>query len=359
MLARAGVLAATTLFALACLAPPALAHGRGSDATNFAATISDTPDLDGISWQVVGNDEYLSVTNDSDQEVLVLGYEDEPYLRVGPDGVFENRRSESTYVNLDRYRRVSVPAIADNDAEPEWVKVSDGRTVLWHDHRIHWMVPTTPPIVLANPGEEVVVIEGWQVPFTVAGDDHEVTGDLRWVPGPSPWPWLAGALLLTLPAMAGLRTQPVSEDRWPGLARPAALLLGVLSAANLVHLADDLFAVSLPLPTVLLAAGQTAVFILIAAFGALRAWQAREGAFTALGVGSAAMLVGQGLLYFGVLTTSQTETVFPVGLTRAIVALSIVQAIPLGIVAVVGTRRLLPPLDDEESEPVASSPAPA
>lgn len=358
MLARAGAVVAATLVALTCLAGPALAHGRGSDATNFAATIGDAPDLDGVIWQVLGSDEYLSVTNTSDQEVLVLGYEGEPYLRVGPGGVFSNRRSEATYQNRDRYQRVSIPPIADNDAEPEWVRVSDGQTALWHDHRIHWMSFDLPPTVMANPGQQVLVQE-WAVPFTVAGQTREVTGELRWIPGPSPWPWLAGALLLTLPALAGLRSEPVSEERWPGLARPAALLLALLAAANLIHLADDLFAVPLPLATILLAASQTTLFILIAGFGALRAWQAREGAFTALGVGSAALLVGQGLLYFGVLTTSQSETIFPVALTRAVVALSIVQAIPLGIAAVVGTRRLLPPLDDEEPETVPSQTAPA
>jgi hypothetical protein len=354
MLARSGALIVATLFALVCLAGPALAHGRGSDATNFDATVRTTPDLPGITWQVYGSDEYLGVTNTSDQELVVLGYEGEPYLRVGPDGVFANRRSEATYLNADRYQRVSVPPIADNDAEPEWVRVSDGPTFLWHDHRIHWMSLAVPPPVQDNPGEEVVVIDGWEVPFTVGGETLAITGDLRWVPGPSPWPWLGGALLVLLPVLAALRTQPVSEDRWPGLARPAAAVLGALAAANLIHLADDLFAVPLPLPTVLFAAAQTVLFILIAAFGALRGWQAREGAFTAIGVGSAALLVGQGLLYFGVLTTSQTETIFPELLTRAVVALSIVQAIPLGIIAVMGTRRLLPPLD-EETEPVSEA----
>lgn len=354
MLARLGAVLTATFLLLALPATPALAHGRGSDATNFSSRVLEAPELDGVTWQVYGGDEYLGVTNTSGTEITVLGYGDEPYLRVGPDGVFENANSPAAYLNDDRYGDLAPPPNADPAAEPDWVRVGDGDRYLWHDHRIHWMAATVPPMVAPAPGAEHVVYESWSVPF-VAGDGEtlQVRGDLRWVPSSSPWPWLLGALVLTLPALAGLRTKPASDDRWPGLARPAAAVLAVLAALNLVHLVDDLFAVPLPLPVVALAAAQTLVFILIAAFGARRAWQAHEGAFTALGVGSAALLVGQGLLYLGVLTTSQSASIFPEAVTRAVVALSIAQIVPIGIVAVIGTRRLLPPLD-EETEPVAA-----
>jgi hypothetical protein len=340
---------AFAILALVLTAAPALAHGRGSDATNFVSQITAQPDVDGVEFEVFGADEYLSVTNTSDQEVVVLGYEDDPYLRVGPEGVFENRNSPAAYLNDDRFGNTTVPTSADPGAEPDWVRVGDGPRWLWHDHRMHWMAPTTPPMVTADPGSEHVVYEDWTVPVEIGGERSDVVGDLRWLPGRSPWPWVLGALVLTLPALAGLRTQPVSDERWPGLARPAAVVLGALALLNIVHLVDDLIAVPLPIGVILLAASQTVLFILIASFGALRGWQAREGAFTAIGVGSAALLVGQGLLYLGVLTTSQTASVFPEAVTRAVVALSVVQVIPLGIVAIVGTRRLLPPLDEEES----------
>jgi hypothetical protein len=359
MLARAGaILAAAVLLLIAALpAPSAFAHGRGSDATNYVSTVRSAPEAEGVSFRVFGSDEYLSVTNTSDVEVTVLGYDGEPYLRVGPEGVFENARSEAAYLNDDRFQRVEVPATVDNDAEPDWVRVGDGPTWLWHDHRAHWMSPLPSPPILADPGSEHVVNERWVIPVLIGDEPAEVTGDLRWVPGSSPWPWLAVGLLLTLPALAGLRTKPTSEDQWPGLARPAAVVLGLLAAVNLVNLVDDLFAVPLPLSIKLIAAAQTALFLLIAAFGAMRGWQAREGAFTALGVGSAALLVGQGLLYLGVLTTSQTASVFPTFVTRSVVALSVAQAIPLGIVAVLGTRRLLPPLEEEPEASAQAAPA--
>jgi hypothetical protein len=44
----------------------------------------------------------LRLTNDTSHDVTVLGYDGEPYLRVGPRGVFENTRSPATYLNRSR-----------------------------------------------------------------------------------------------------------------------------------------------------------------------------------------------------------------------------------------------------------------
>jgi len=337
-------------------AGPALAHGRSSDATNYASRVLEAPDLPGVTWRVYGGDEYLGLTNTSDTEITVFGYGEpvpEPYLRIGPDGVFENQNSPATYQNRDRFAATPVPDFAASGVAPDWVRVGDGPTYLWHDHRIHYMGRNLAPAV-RDENQETLVQE-WFVPFTVAGGETlEVTGDLRWIPGGSPVPWLLAGLALTLPALAGLRTKPAGEDRWPGLARPAAVVLGLLAILNLTHLADDLFAVPTPVGTRALAAVQTALFIAIAGFAAAKAWQAREGAFTALGVGAGALILGQGMLYFDLLRTSQTASLFPAALTRTVVALSIAQALPVGIVAVVGTRRLLPPLEPEPS-PAAPS----
>lgn len=351
---RAALLVWMVLLVLGSLASPAAAHGRGSDATNYSSTITAAPDLEGVEFHTYGGDEYLGVTNTSDTEIVIEGYEREPYLRVGPDGVFENRQSPATYINAERYG-TNQPEGVDPSSEPQWVRVGDGPTVLWHDHRIHWMSPQLAPAI-TDPTVATTVYEEWGVPFGVGEVDYEVVGTLRWVPGSSASPWLVGALLAVLPALAGLRSRPTSTDRWPGLARPAAAVLGVVGLLNLVHLIDDLVAVPLPWATRALSAGQTALFIAIALFGAVKAWQAREGAFTALGVGAGALLIGQGALYLGsgALTTSQTASVFPLELTRLVIALSAAQAIPLLLVAVIGTRRTLPPLEAEVAPDAAS-----
>jgi hypothetical protein len=352
-LGRVAVVLLGAVALLTVLASPALAHGRGSDATNFRSEILDAPAIEGVAWRIYGGDELLGLTNDSAEEVLVLGYRDEPYLRVGPEGVFENMRSPATYLNRERYL-VEAPPEADPEAEPQWEQVSDGNSYAWHDHRIHWMSPTLPPAV-TDPGQETLIQE-WAVDFVVGSAQSsgpaQVSGELRWVPGPSPWPWLGVGLLLSLAALAGVRT-PSTDDRWPGLARPAAIVLAAIAVLNLTHLVDDFLAVPMPLPSVLLSAFQTALFIGIGFFGAIRGWQAQEGAFTALGVGAGAMFVGQGLLYLSVLGASQVASVFPADVARLAVALSLMQILPLGAVAVLGTRRLLPEYEPQAAEPAA------
>jgi hypothetical protein len=267
------------------------------------------------------------------------------------------------YMNQERYARVPLPAEADATAEPQWELVSQDPSYGWHDHRIHYMSPQEHPVIAADPDVEQVVPthDPWVVPIRYGGQDDEVTGRLWWVPGPSPWPWLALALPLTLPALIGLRSKPVEVTdaegerllRWPGLVRPAALVLGVIVAVNLSHLVDDLFAVPLPASVIAFAAAQTVLFLAVGAFGAVRAWQGGDGAFTALGVGAGAVLVGQGLLSLPVLSASQLASLLPDAAARLIVAVSIVQALPIGAVAIIGTRRLLPD-EDQADEPARS-----
>jgi hypothetical protein len=365
------------------LAAPAHAHGRGSDATNYSARILEAPDLPGVSWAIYGGDELLEVTNTTAAEVVVLGYpqtDPEPYLRVGPDGVFQNRNSEATYVNEDRMGLVEVPAHVDRSAPPDWEQLTDANSAAWHDHRIHYMGAGLHPSI-TDPSVETLVYEQWEVPFLYDGQEHVVIGELRWVPGPSPVPWLALGLVLALPALVGLRTRPTAAggaaedsaaegsaaegsaaedssigdpqgsgeqgERWPGLARPAAVVLGLIVVLNVSHLIDDLFAVPLPTGVRAGAAAQTVLFLAIGLFGAVRGWQSGDGAFTALGVGAGAVFVGQGLLYWSVLGVSQIASLFPDWFARLTVAASVAQIIPLGIVAVIGTRRLLPPLPED------------
>lgn len=341
------------------LAAPAAAHGRGSDATNFRSEITEAPPASGLEWRVYGGDELLWLRNDGPHEVVVVGYDGEPYLRFDGEGVWENRNSPATYLNTDRYGQVEVPEGIEATDPPEWRLRSGDPGHAWHDHRIHWMSPALPPSV-ADAATETTVSEysPWRVPVEIDGEPSELVGRLRWIPGPSPWPWLAAALPLALLALAGLRTSPRGDppSRWPGLARPAAALLGAVVLLNLTHLADDLFAVPLPASTVGLSAVQTLLFAGIGAFGALRAWQSGDGAFTALGVGAGAVLVGQGLLYLPVLSASQLATLFPDWLARLTVALSVTQALTVGAVTVIGTRRLLPPVDAAaEGEPAAGA----
>lgn len=210
-------------------ATPASAHTiSGPKPTNFRTRIVGfSPATPGITAQVVDLGNQFEITNRTSTEITVLGYESEPYLRIGPEGVFENLHSQATYINKTRTLGTVPPGIDTRPtATPEWKKISSGRSARWHDHRIHWMSTQPPPPVAAAPGsfyhlsqENVVFVrDGQRVAIAVA---------LDWVPGPSGWPWLpAVGVLFALGLVAAL------QSRWW---RVLAVLVGVIVVSDIAH----------------------------------------------------------------------------------------------------------------------------
>jgi len=218
--------ATAVLVWLGVAAAPASAHSvSGVSATNFHTHLkSVTPAVPGLEVKVVEAGSRLQVTNHSGKEVVVLGYHDEPYLRIGPEGVFENKLSTATYLNQTRKGK-EPPASAQNakPGETDWVKVSSEPEARWHDHRIHWMLATNPPQVQANPSKRQTVIPEWAVTLKQGTQTIAVKGDLVWEPGSSALPWyLLAVVLLAAVVVIG------RSAAWaPGLAAVTAVLIAV------------------------------------------------------------------------------------------------------------------------------------
>ncbi len=179
--------------------PAAFGHGAGGAPLGYTSTVTGVqPAVPGMKLEVLDSDDRLRLTSESSEEIVVLGYEDEPYLRITPNGVFRNVHSPATYLNEDRYARVDLPPAADASAPPEWDKVSDEPAVEWHDHRIHWMSTTAPPVVQEDPGSEHEILD-WQVPIEVAGSPATVSGRLDYAPpAGSAFSWIFAAPLAVL-----------------------------------------------------------------------------------------------------------------------------------------------------------------
>jgi hypothetical protein len=261
-LRRAGLVAGLALVLVGATAGPAAAHaiGTGTEASNYRTVVrgidQGTP---GLSVRAVPGG-LLELTN-TGPEVLIRGYRLEPYLRVGPDGVFENQRSPSTYTNRFRTAPTSIPSEFDPDAAPEWRRIGDGPSAVWHDHRAHWTGPD-PPAVTASPEARHLVVPDWQVPLRQGDRDMVVHGAIAWVPGPSPWPWLLTAVALFAAALAAAG----------GYRRPKVLAVVALVAvlADVVHTAGALLASSAPLAVELYGALTSAAGWTVASFGASR-----------------------------------------------------------------------------------------
>jgi hypothetical protein len=210
------------------LASPASAHTvSGVGATNYSTTLGAlTPPVAGLSVRVIENGSRLQLTNRSGVEVMVLGYQDEPYLRVGPAGVFQNQRSPATYLNATRLGTTTPPPDASATAAPLWHKISSGQVARWHDHRIHWMGLQPPPNIRRHPGNPAL-IDNWTINLRQNGRPITVTGSLSWVPGPSAIPWLIAIVVLLAGAVVGARSR-----RWALTTGVAATILVVTDALH-------------------------------------------------------------------------------------------------------------------------------
>jgi hypothetical protein len=316
------------LLAVLAVAGPANAHVGGAAAgSNFdGRVLAVTPGVDGLSVRVLQFGDELELVNRTSEEVLVPGYDDEPYLRIGPDGVWRNANSPATYINLDRLAQVTLPERADARAEPDWVRVSTEPHYAWHDHRTHWMSDTQlPPAVAAEPDRAHTVFE-WSVPLVHDGIPVEVTGVLTWSPPPSPWlvwPVYLAVALLALAAglvartprlLGGLLLVGAAAALWHAAATPEPAV-GVSSHAGAV--------VSALLPAVTAA--------LVAGLG-MRAARRGRGAMTGLlAVVLGWLLLVQGLPDVDVLWTANVLSNGPQAAARVAVALLV--ALGAGFVA--------------------------
>jgi hypothetical protein len=205
------------------VAAPASAHSADVPvASDYRCAVTGiSPPVPGLTVRAVTAGTQLELVNHTGRPIEVLGYRGEPYLIVGPDGVFQNVNSPATYLNETLTGGVTPPGSAGAWAVPAWQKLSGTPAVLWHDHRAHWMSSALPPPVAADPLAPHQVSR-WQVPLRDGVRTFAVTGTLDWVPRPTPAVWWAGSLLLAA-AVAGLGLLR------PGRAVPAAGLVAVVT----------------------------------------------------------------------------------------------------------------------------------
>jgi len=148
---------------------------------------SVTPKAPGLSVEVLEFADRLLLRNHTGKTVTIYGYSGEPYARVLPEGGAEqNARSPAVYLNTSFYANVTVPPSASASATPRWQAVDRTGQFEWHDHRIHWMSPVTPPQV-KDTGKRTKIFD-WTVPIKVGTQPGAISGELFWVPESSKAP---------------------------------------------------------------------------------------------------------------------------------------------------------------------------
>jgi hypothetical protein len=329
---RAGLVVGLGLLLLGVSAGPAAAHaiGTGTEASNYRTGIRgiDQGTL-GIAVRTVAG-EQLELVNRSDQEVVVLGYRLEPYLRIGPGGVFENQRSPSTYTNRFRSAPGEIPPEFDAKAAPEWRRVGDGPSAAWHDHRAHWTGPD-PPAVKASPGTSHVIVPDWQIPVRQGELTMVIRGDITWVPGPSPWPWALAAVALFAAALAAAG----------GYRRPKVLAVVALVAvaADMVHTAGALLASTAPLAAELYGTVTSAAGWVVAGLAAWRLLRGRaDSGLLYLLLGGVFLTLAGALPDLPALGRSQLASGFGPVVTRAAITFTLGLGAAMVVAGLAGFR---------------------
>ncbi|MDQ6854125.1 MAG: hypothetical protein M3046_10645 [Actinomycetota bacterium] len=334
---------------IAVSAQPAAAHSVGGvEASNFETSVKGlAPPVPGLTVEAVDLGNELELRNDTGVDVIVPGYQSEPYLRVGPRGVFENRRSPAAYLNRTRDGKTRVPSYADPASAPDWHKIGSGLTARWHDHRAHWMGTSDPPEVARDPGHRHVV-DRWRVGLQRGSQTITVRGELVWVPAPSPWGWLAGSLVAAAALVALSRTR-----RWPSL---LAIALAIVVLSETAHVIGQWTASAASfgskLSSSVYSIGGVALAVIALVWILVRP---PSHAIPAVLFAGLVVTAAGGLADLTLLTHSQLPTDLPDGIARLQVAIAL--GFGIGLAAAAALRLRPPPptsLDRKETaEPLA------
>lgn len=335
------------------LAQPASAHTvSGIGATNWKTVVTGvSPQVPGLTVTQVEDGSRVEITNHG-PEVLILGYQGEPYLRVGPQGVFENRQSPSVYLNCSR-TGCAVPPGLDVFGPPQWRKISSGQVVRYHDHRTHWMGTQLPPDIARAQGR-VHVEASWHIMMVQGSTPITVSGYYVWIPGTSSVPWLlvAGAL-----AAGGLALGVFAK--WGA---PLAAALVVLTINDIYHsiAIAGFWSGDLQYKVAQWFSGSwySIVGWLLGLVGAWMLVRRKvDGLYAAVFAGGSALLF-TGLLDNTVLSRSQVPFTASVAADRVTVVISLGLGLGVTLAALIGIRRSKPalPVTLDPATPVEAEP---
>jgi hypothetical protein len=194
---------------VACLVAASAQAHFDTAKLGYRSTIKEIePPMPGVRAKVLYGDDQVWLENRSGKTVVIDGYGGEPYLRFAPEGIFVNINSPAGYLNQDRYGKSTVPKSASPEAAPNWKQLAGGDVWAWHDHRIHYMNPSYPPVISAAPDEPHHVYD-WKVPATANGKRFLISGSLDYSPPPEeddgfPFPLVIALAVVIGGGMVGL-----------------------------------------------------------------------------------------------------------------------------------------------------------
>jgi hypothetical protein len=198
---RLAAIAALTCVLVCIPASSALGHASGNP--HYRSVIDRvTPNVPGVHFEVLDYDAYIELRVEEGHEVVIYGYEGEPYARVLKNGTVQvNERSPAYYLNETRYPvEQSVPPSANAKAPPKWKTIGSSGLFTWHDHRMHYASPSVPPQVTDQ--SKRTKVYDYEIPLRIDGKKGAIHGTLYWagVPNVSKAPFIIGGIVFVVVA---------------------------------------------------------------------------------------------------------------------------------------------------------------
>ena len=112
----------------------------------------------------------VTVANGGKETVTVIGARGEPFLRIGPDGVFANAISP-TWMQSGRAPETASPVAFSNDPSAvRWTKISPGSRYTW----LEWRTRCADDRPAHTPMR-------WEIPLVIDGKSIPVRGETEWI----------------------------------------------------------------------------------------------------------------------------------------------------------------------------------
>ena len=167
--------------------PAGVAHADPARPGNTESVVQTVePSTENVRVDIVGADAFVRVRAESGHEVEVLGYENEPFVRIAKDGtVTMDMNSLTARTSSTRYGSTQDPKDATNASAPLWKVVGRDGSAMWHDHRVHWMSPIRP-----EPIDDDGLVQSWTFTLKVDGVTTLASGSLYLRDAPGSWWWL-------------------------------------------------------------------------------------------------------------------------------------------------------------------------
>jgi hypothetical protein len=152
---------------------PLIGHGH------FDTEIEAPPSIPDLEIRLLdGLVPAMYVRNATRRTLRVPGRHNEPFLKIGPRGVFGNSRSPDYYLGGTQTVR-RVPASADPSARPRWDRLSEVPIWSWLEYRARLPAAAHERSTL---GTERKVILTWVTPLELGRARFPIRGRVEWIP---------------------------------------------------------------------------------------------------------------------------------------------------------------------------------